>query len=101
MVEVTFTREAREDLLAIEAVLAQVNPTVAERFVDAVLQRCAELESFPELGPRRLDLRPDARCLTFERWLILYRAVPQGVEIVRVIDAVRDLTNLDWPGEHP
>ena len=101
MGQVSFTDEAREDLLAIEGFLAERNPRVADRFIDSVLERCRQLEQFPELGPVRLDMNPEARCLTHKRWLILYRLIPNGVEVVRVVDGARDLGSLFWPENRP
>ena len=91
MGQVSFTDEAREDLLAIEGFLAERNPRVAAQFIDSILERCRQLQLFPELGPVRLDMKPEARCLTHKRWLILYRLIPGGVEVVRIVDGARDL----------
>jgi toxin ParE1/3/4 len=99
--QVSFTDEAREDLLAIEDFLAERSPRVADSFIDSVLERCRQLEQFPELGPVRHDVHPDARCLVHQRWLILYRLVPGGVEVVRVADGAGDLSSLFWPEERP
>src|SRR5215207_8020626 len=77
------------------------SPRVADSFIDSVLERCRQLEQFPELGPVRHDVRPDARCLVHERWLILYRLLPRGVEVVRIADGARDLSALFWPEERP
>jgi hypothetical protein len=38
----------------------------------------------------------DARALVIERWLVLYRLVEDGVQVVRIIDGARDLTRIDW-----
>jgi toxin ParE1/3/4 len=99
--QVSFTDEAREDLLAIEDFLAERSPRVADSFIDSVLERCRQLEQFPELGPVRHNVHPDAHCLVHPRWLILYRLVPRGVEVVRVADGARDLSSLFWPEERP
>jgi toxin ParE1/3/4 len=95
--EVSFTDEAREDLLAIEAFLAERSPQLADRFIDSVLERCRQLERFPELGPVRPDINHEARCLTYQRWLILYRLVQGGVGVVRILDGARDPGALFWP----
>ncbi|MFL5079770.1 MAG: type II toxin-antitoxin system RelE/ParE family toxin [Microvirga sp.] len=45
MGQVSFTDEAREDLLAIEDFLAERSPRVADSFIDSVLERCRQLVS--------------------------------------------------------
>jgi len=44
---------------------------------------------------------PMLACLVHERWLILYRLLPRGVEVVRIADGARDLSALFWPEERP
>jgi plasmid stabilization system protein ParE len=34
-----------------------------------------------------------------ERWILFYRIVEDGVQIVRVIDGARDLSKLEWKPE--
>ena len=34
------------------------------------------------------------------RWLALYRLIDHGVQVVRNVDGVRDLSRLDWPKHH-
>lgn len=37
--------------------------------------------------------------LVISRWLLLYEITPSGVRVMRVIDAARDLGELDLSGE--
>jgi toxin ParE1/3/4 len=57
------------------------------------------LRDYQQLGPARPEIAEDARALVIERWLALYRVEDDGVQIVRIIDGVRDLTDLEWPQE--
>lgn len=45
----------------------------------------------------RPEIGEGARSLVIERWLVLYRLVDGGVQIVRIVDGARDLDRLDWP----
>ena len=58
-----------------------------------------QLAAFPELGPERSDITAEARMLVIERWIALYRVVEQGVQIVRIVDGTRDLSQLITPQE--
>jgi toxin ParE1/3/4 len=46
------------------------------------------------MGRLRLDIAPELRYFMAGKYLILYRTVPGGVQIVRVIHGARDLSNL-------
>lgn len=46
------------------------------------------------MGRLRPDIAQELRYFTVGKYLILYRAVPDGVQIVRVIHGARDLPNL-------
>jgi toxin ParE1/3/4 len=43
------------------------------------------------VGPARPDIAGDARILVERPYLILYRLVPEGVQIVRVLHGARDI----------
>lgn len=69
--------------------------------IDRLEERVRELEAFPRLGSRRPEIRQSARALSAPPYLILYETVPdtdegplRSVEIVRVVDARRDLDAL-------
>jgi toxin ParE1/3/4 len=92
---------AREDLLDIFEVIGLDNPEAAERILAALEARAATLAAHPRLGLRRRDIRPTVRVLVERHYLILYETHPDTeegpvdtVEIVRVVDGRRDLTNL-------
>ena len=46
------------------------------------------------MGRARPELRADLRSLPFGAYLILYRVVEDGVEIIRVVHAARNLDDL-------
>lgn len=67
--------------------------------MDVIEDRCNLLRHQRHLGPSRSDLAVDARILTIERWIVLYRLIDDGVQIVRIVDGARDLTKLEWTPE--
>jgi toxin ParE1/3/4 len=46
------------------------------------------------MGRARPELRPDLRSFPYGAYLILYRAIDDGVEIVRVVHGARNLEDL-------
>ena len=93
---VRFTRRAREDLLDLWVYLYPKNPVAADRLYDRVEECCRALRDFPQLGPARPDIAAAARMHVIDRWLVLYRLTDDGVQIVRIVDGMRDLTTLEW-----
>ena len=97
---VTFTRLAREDLLDIWAHIAPRNSqAVADGVFDRVEEACRLLAQHPQLGRARPEIAADARSLVIDRWFALYRLVPGGVQVARIMDGARDLSDIDWPLE--
>ena len=95
MAPLSFTHKAREDLLDIWVLIALENPKLADRILDEIESACLPLRDFPQLGRARLEISSDARSLVVSRWLILYRITLQGVQIVRIVDGVRDVAKLE------
>jgi toxin ParE1/3/4 len=74
-------------------------PATADRWIDRIEARLQQLAVFPESGPPRLDIAPEARMLVIARWLALYQIETDCVRIVRVMDPMRDLGEIDLSGE--
>lgn len=70
------------------------------RWIEGIERRCRLLGGAPGLGAARPEIRPDLRLMPVGRYLILYREVPDGAEIVRVLHGARDWPSLigDDPG---
>ena len=91
MAAVFFTRQAREDLIDIWLHIAADDPGVADRVLDRLEMAAMNLIENPRMGPARDDIRRGLRYLVSDTYLILYRIVKDGVEIVRVVHGRRDL----------
>ncbi|WP_407888923.1 type II toxin-antitoxin system RelE/ParE family toxin [Scytonema sp. NUACC26] len=50
--------------------------------------------NFPNMGRSYAEIRPDLRGLLLDRYIIFYRVLDDGVEILRVINARRDLPSI-------
>jgi toxin ParE1/3/4 len=88
------TAQAEEDLIEIWIYIAQDNPGAADRVLDDIEERFHALADNPLMGRLRPDIAPELRYFSAGKYLILYRTVPDGVQIVRVIHGARDLPHL-------
>lgn len=88
------TRRAEKDLLELWLHIAQDNEAAADALLDRIEEKCALLASSPEMGPARRDIAPGLRFFPVERYVILYRIIDNGVEIVRVVHGARYLPAL-------
>jgi toxin ParE1/3/4 len=82
---------ARADLIQIWVDIALDNQAAADRVYDRLEARVKILERFPEAGMARPDIAKDARVFVESPYLILYRLVSEGVQIVRVLHGARDI----------
>lgn len=88
------TNAARADLVDIWLHVAKDNPSAADRVLERIAAAAGRLGHDPRAGPARDDIRPGLRYLVCDPWLLLYRVVADGVEIVRVVHGRRDLYGL-------
>ena len=100
MGEVRLSQLAQRDLSEIWLHIATDKGTAAaDTWIDRIEARCRQLAEFPESGPARPDIADGARMLVIVRWLALYEITLQGVCIVRIVDAARNLGELDLSAE--
>lgn len=90
------TARAEDDLIEIWAHVAQDDPAAADRLLDRIDGACWRLAVHPRLGPARPDIVAGLRCWVVGRYLVLYREIDGGVEIVRVVHGTRHLPGLVW-----
>lgn len=83
---------AEQDLIEIGVYIAQDSPVNADRFIDSIEAECQKLAESPfVLGRSCEGLHPDLRRHNFKRYAIIYRPVPDGIELIGVFQGSRDL----------
>jgi toxin ParE1/3/4 len=83
---------AAEDLVEIGLYIARDSPPNAERFVDALERECRKLAKLPfDIGQRCEGLHPELRRHNFKSYALIYRPVPDGIELVGVFHGSREL----------
>ena len=94
MAQLRIRPQAEADLDEIWLYIARDNPLAADSFVDKIEQRCKALAEFPRLGVSRDELRPSLRSLTIDAYVVFYVEAEDGVEIIRVLQGMRDMEGL-------
>ena len=97
--EVRLSRAAREDIGQIWDYLAVENPGAADRLLVRLDARFQVLLQFPEAGTARPDIDENVRMLVEHPYVILYRILPNVVQIVRILHGARDIGTLSFDDE--
>jgi toxin ParE1/3/4 len=86
------TPAAEDDLLEIAHYIAveQSRPQTAERVIDDLIAKCGEYAISPLAGTAAPVLGADYRLFHFKRWVVVYRPITDGIEVMRIFDGARD-----------
>jgi toxin ParE1/3/4 len=91
---------ADRDLDEHAAFIARDNLEAGRRFYDAAAQAFEQLAMMPEMGSPRIFRNPALAGLRlwripgFECHLIFYRPIQDGIEVIRVLHAARDIDGI-------
>jgi len=90
--EVSFRPLAAADLFGLyQYIAAESGLAVAGAYIDRIETACMALETFPERGTRRDDIRPGLRTMGFERRAtIVFQVTRADVVIVRIFYGGQD-----------
>jgi toxin ParE1/3/4 len=88
------TRQADADLTEIALQIAKQNPQAADRWLDLIDAKCQTLSRMPEMGRKRFDLSSGLRSLAVNNYVIFYRPLSDGIQVVRVLHGARDIPAL-------
>ena len=94
MTRAYITPAAKSDLDEIADYIAEDNPERARSFIREIVVHCHRIAERPGIGRKRPDLRPDMRSVPHGRYIIFYRNIADGAEIVRVLHGARDVGRL-------
>jgi len=90
-----FTATASRDIETIIDLIADNSDfDAAERFLKKINQKCQNLAIFPNMGRQRDELLQELRSFPVDDYLIFYRPIEGGIEILRVVSGYRDLEAL-------
>lgn len=94
-----YTPEALRDLQEMKQYIKSElhNPTAANRITKAILDGCAQLKQFPEMGASiqaKTGYQTDLRMLVVENYIALYRIETEIISVGRVIHARQDYIHI-------
>jgi toxin ParE1/3/4 len=81
---------ASRDLNEIADYFAENSLEAGDKFFRALNQKCQQLVRFPNSGKSYATIRPDLRGLSLQGYVIFYRLLDDGIEILRVVNGRRN-----------
>ncbi len=97
MPNVKRTPRAKRDLLEHVLYLAEINPDLADRFIDASEMAFEKLAQMPLKGKPQSFKSPKLTGMRrwfipgFDKYLVFYRPLKGGIELLRVLHGVQDV----------
>ena len=85
------TSQANRDLVEIWSYIARDHPTAAENVLEGIERTCDRFLDFPEMGQSCKCLGQSVRCFTVGSYVVFYRAIENGIEILRALNGSRDI----------
>lgn len=94
MPRVLLRPQAEVDVQDIWAFIAEDNMVAADEWVDQLDAKMRLWATQPLMGRARDELAPGIRSLAFGRYVVFYLALPDGIDVVRVLHGSRDIESL-------
>jgi len=92
--------QARIDLAECAIFISRENPKAGERFLNAAQATFQTLLAMPEMGSACRFSNPKLQSIRrwaikgFPKYLIFYQSIDDGIEVVRIIHASRDIEKI-------
>jgi toxin ParE1/3/4 len=94
MARVAKTPAAEVDLCELWLHIADDSPTIADQFLDLIGAKCSLLAKHPELGESHPEFGDRVRLFPVASYVIVYRPIEGGIELIRVLHGGRDFESL-------
>ena len=101
MARATFSPAAAADVAEIAAYIAADNKKAAAALVARLRKLVTALARSPGIGRSRPELQPELRSHPLGSYIVFYRSVRGGIEVVRVLHGMRDIDQVFTAGEGP
>ncbi|MEH2042800.1 type II toxin-antitoxin system RelE/ParE family toxin [Nostoc sp.] len=85
---------ASRDINEIADYFAQTSVEAGERFFSEFNRKCQQLVAFPNSGKSYAKIRPDLRGVSLQGYIVFYKVLDDGIEILRVISGRRNFPSL-------
>jgi toxin ParE1/3/4 len=94
MAQYLINKLASQDLNEIADYFAVNNVRAGERFFNDFNGKCKQLVAFPNSGKSYDYIYSDLKGVPLSSYIIFYRVIEDGIEILRVISGRRDLPSV-------
>jgi toxin ParE1/3/4 len=91
MGQIVRSLQAEQDLETTLDYLDSQSTQAADRFAKRFDESCDLHATFPQLGASSEELAPGLRHFTVGNYVVFYRPITEGIEIIRIIHGARDL----------
>lgn len=88
------TPEVLADLAEIWEYIGANNPDAADRWLDTIDDKVKLIAESPYIGRERDELVPGLRSFPVGKYLLFYRPIAGGIELIRVLHGSRDVDSL-------
>ncbi len=88
------SRRSNLDIVEIALRIAADNPDAANRWLERVDEKFRLLTQMPEVGRNRFELASGLRSLAVGNYIVFYRPVSDGIQVIRVLHGARDIPAL-------
>ncbi len=89
-----FSVSARADMWDIFAYIAQDKPIAAAKWIETIEGKCESIAASPDFGEPRPEFGAGIRSHVVGRYVIFFRDIENGIEVVRVVAGDRDIKEL-------
>ncbi|KYC41996.1 plasmid stabilization protein [Scytonema hofmannii PCC 7110] len=86
--------QAMQDLENIWNYVAEYSPQAADNLFDKLREKFPKVAKFPQMGQQRFNLAPSLRSFPVGSYLIFYRPIDQGIEIVRILRGTQNIEQI-------
>jgi toxin ParE1/3/4 len=96
MARVRWTPAAATDLQAIHDYVGVKNksPVAARKLVRGIYEKCKRYAEQPPLGMRMDEVCRGARAFRYKSYVVFYKAISRGIEVLRIVHGSRDFGRL-------
>lgn len=88
------TDDAAGDLGEIWSFISRDSVESADRWIQLLYNKCRMIADWPFVGKARPELGKDARTYAVGNYVIIYRAEPDGIVVLRILNGFRDIEQM-------
>ena len=91
MANLVISPEAEQDLVDIWLYIAEDQPINADCFLERLEEYAERVAEFNDMGIDRPELASNLKSFPVDRYILFYRQIENGIELVRVLHSSRDI----------